>query len=366
MIFSPIDSFSQESKHFEVFPRQQVLAIPPRRYDFIELPYKSLLDRFYIKEWFFDNIYGVELSNAIVVGNHTVLDPVSGTYYYDLMSHAGRHSTAFKDGSYSSQTIDIDINSVTRIVREPVTLLFHDAACGAAHSHWLIQSFPKAFWSLKKYGRSRKLVVMSTIKSYQITMLNEIGYQANDIIIRDAHEITQFLDLVAIYTSNDFNMDFMPYETIKKNVLNSNQDSQRKKIYVSRGAKRGPRFLVNEAEVILYLKNFGYEDIRSEELTLRDQVDIFSNASHVIAPIGAGVYNLVYNNYQNTKVLSISAPTYMTDWILQLCSKKGWQHSYLFGESFSYFDPLHFGSHSNWYMDLNLLKKGRIFFDFES
>lgn len=75
------------------------------------------------------------------------------------------------------------------------------------------------------------------------------------------------------------------------------------RLYISR-KKAGRRHLVNEEQLLPILKEYGFAPVFLEEMEVQDQIRLFSKATHVIAPHGAGLANLVFAPY-NTRILEI-------------------------------------------------------------
>lgn len=97
---------------------------------------------------------------------------------------------------------------------------------------------------------------------------------------------------------------------LRKSFLqeNGNRESSPERIYVSRERSTGRR-IKNETELRLLLEEFGFTTIYSETLTFSEQVRIFSGASHIVAPHGAGLTNIVFCK-PNTKILELFHPFY--------------------------------------------------------
>lgn len=76
-----------------------------------------------------------------------------------------------------------------------------------------------------------------------------------------------------------------------------------RKIYISR-RKTGRREIVNEKEIIEYLKHYNFEIIECEMMRVKEQVKLFSEASVVIGSHGSAFTNLVFCK-TGTKVLDI-------------------------------------------------------------
>lgn len=89
------------------------------------------------------------------------------------------------------------------------------------------------------------------------------------------------------------------------NLLTEKQGHRR--IYIDRRNAKN-RKIVNESEIVDYLKNKGFEIIKPENLTLKQQVDIFSESEIIISASGAGLTNLLYCN-SFVRVIELVAPT---------------------------------------------------------
>ena len=77
--------------------------------------------------------------------------------------------------------------------------------------------------------------------------------------------------------------------------------NQVKKIFLDR--KTGSRRLSNRDEVIAILK--GWEVVAMENLSIKDQMETFATASHIISTHGAGLINLLWCK-KNTKIIEIA------------------------------------------------------------
>lgn len=82
---------------------------------------------------------------------------------------------------------------------------------------------------------------------------------------------------------------------------------QDKKIYVSRRSwihndysNMGTdyttrRIMVNENDVVSFLKTKGYEEVFSEKLSMIEKIFLFDQSSHIIGPFGGGLCNVVFS-----------------------------------------------------------------------
>ncbi|MFM7265345.1 MAG: glycosyltransferase family 61 protein, partial [Cyanobium sp.] len=65
------------------------------------------------------------------------------------------------------------------------------------------------------------------------------------------------------------------------------------RLYVSRGEAR-QRAVLNEESVMAYLSAYGFQCVRPDSLTLAQQIELFRRATHIIAPHGGALTNLIY------------------------------------------------------------------------
>ena len=66
-----------------------------------------------------------------------------------------------------------------------------------------------------------------------------------------------------------------------------------RRIYISR-ANAPLRRVINEAEIEAMLRDYGFETVVAEDLGYSEQVELFSQASHIVAAHGAGLANILF------------------------------------------------------------------------
>lgn len=90
----------------------------------------------------------------------------------------------------------------------------------------------------------------------------------------------------------------------KQNIRNTGCD----RIYISR-SKSDKRKIWNEDQVTDLLSHYGFITVVLEELSVAQQVEIFSSASAIVAPHGSGLANLAFC-HPGTKIIEIFAQDY--------------------------------------------------------
>jgi len=71
-----------------------------------------------------------------------------------------------------------------------------------------------------------------------------------------------------------------------------NKPVGKKIVYISR--RGGPRSILNEEEIVRSLKSYDLTVVQAEKLTLRQQIDLFSEAGLIVGPHGAGIQNALW------------------------------------------------------------------------
>ncbi|WP_424102558.1 glycosyltransferase family 61 protein [Moorena producens] len=94
---------------------------------------------------------------------------------------------------------------------------------------------------------------------------------------------------------------FLPseyYEYIRNCVFNKFDlapvENPNERIYISRAHAKHRRVL-NEDEIIQYLKNYGFKVVFLEKMSFRAQVELFTQAEVIVAPHGAGLATTLFS-----------------------------------------------------------------------
>ena len=81
-----------------------------------------------------------------------------------------------------------------------------------------------------------------------------------------------------------------------------------KKIYIDRSDSESNlknfRYIVNENEVIKFLKTKGFKSVRLTDLSFGDEIKLFNDAEIIVGLQGAGLTNLIWSG-KNTKIIEL-------------------------------------------------------------
>lgn len=257
-----------ESKKFD-----ELDTVSPYQPKVFELENVSLIHPFGIAIW--NGCIIKELISPRFQGNSRIEKGISRTVKRHGYRSIRRH---LRTGYHSSnQTIDVGI---------PLIPLWNN------YYHWTIECLPRLA-SLKKYEcetrKNPKILIPEEPPSWMVESLELAGVSESD-----RTELTQHLNvnnLVVPSYPRPLRIECeWTRETLRRGI-NSYSDHDR--IYVTR-RKATRRRVRNERALTKLLQKYGFKTYALEELTVREQVNLFSNANIVISPHGAGLANIVY------------------------------------------------------------------------
>ena len=122
--------------------------------------------------------------------------------------------------------------------------------------------------------------------------------------------------------------------------LSSDKSNFKKQIYVSRKLA-GRRHLANEQEFLGLLKKHKFRKVYLEQMSVREQVELFRSASHVIAAHGAGLTNVLFSP-ADVKILEIRPLRASGKFCFEKLFSLGWSNNefYVPPKSGNFFLPL--------------------------
>lgn len=209
---------------------------------------------------------------------------------------------------------------------------------GLKYFHWLGETF-SACYLLSLGGIELNSIdyflVNSPFPRYQQKMLETLGISPDKILESDSYAYIQAEELIIPYYGNmdgwfpKLAVDFL------KNLFLSNPLLKRsaslfnlpKKVYLSR-AQVSYRQVINELEVRDFLATLGFVTIIPESLSIKEQVDLFSQVEVIISPHGAGLTNAMFCP-AGTKIIELFHPDYVYGCFWAIASQVGLDYYYL-------------------------------------
>jgi hypothetical protein len=176
--------------------------------------------------------------------------------------------------------------------------------------HWFCDVLPRLHLILEQLPIHTKFIIQSSPPSWMRESLRAIGITDDSTYEYDGKFPLQIQNLyyappVAMTGDHDREAINWVRETILNSVFNSTTDREIgvQRIYLSR-SKASTRAICNEDEIMHIFSRYGYKKVVAEDMKFADQVRLFKSCTHLIAPHGAGLTNMIYMN-QGSRIMEI-------------------------------------------------------------
>jgi capsular polysaccharide biosynthesis protein len=193
--------------------------------------------------------------------------------------------------------------------------------------HWLLFVFPLVeFYREYLGGDPEYYYVGRPIQSWHYESLADLGI-APERVLTDAvvggRNLAVIADSVIPPPTRFVNFTT---ETLR---LAGDSTNARHRIYISRRL-RPTRSILNEDECLGVLERHGFRSYCTENLTLREERELFANAEAVVALHGAGVANLLFCHARCT-VVELFAHGFTSTWFAEASAVLGLTYASLHG-----------------------------------
>lgn len=178
----------------------------------------------------------------------------------------------------------------------------------AIYTHWLLDTLPRLLvlmdqgWRLDQFDN---LVIADKSKPFHQAVLNQLGVRPEQVVSRRREgrlfSVESFVHVSAPRTR--FVAHPRVYQMVNAFIGGPRMRKPQRRILVSRRDARR-RKIVNEDALRAVLEPRGFETVRFEDLTIAQTASLVSEASHIVAPHGAGLANLIFAN-PGTRVLEL-------------------------------------------------------------
>jgi hypothetical protein len=146
------------------------------------------------------------------------------------------------------------------------------------------------------------IVINKPYKAFQEQSIKDFCFPLDKLVFIDNGELLQLEN--AVLPSYLYFHPMVPHFLRRHYLKNIKTSNTSKKVYISRRKSPIRKLLQEDLLVELLVKEFNYIEVFLEDLNLEQQAILLNECSHVIAPHGAGLPNIVYCN-PGTKVLEI-------------------------------------------------------------
>lgn len=164
--------------------------------------------------------------------------------------------------------------------------------------HWILEHLPKLRaieCYREKTGIQPTFIIPNDPPSYIQETLELLGIKPSNCLQWKSPAIdVRTLVLPSYPEANPENLHWLRTK-LRKSTQNNKSEKTPNRIYVSR--KKAPKRRVeNEKELLNLLTDFGFERVYAEDLSVENQVTLFSNAEIIIGPHGAGLTNMIWGD----------------------------------------------------------------------
>lgn len=189
--------------------------------------------------------------------------------------------------------------------------------CATNYAYWLLDGLAR-LWVLEEGGiQNFKLIVPKEAAGYQRESLALMGYPPEcwTLIDDDLHRFEElFVPSFAqyrYYYPNPRAMQWLRQRFLHAAAPKSEETPRR--IYVSRAKTSVPR-LVNEADLLEVLADRGFTVIYPEELSFKQQMQLYQSADVAVGVFGAGLANHLFMR-EGASVIEMTLPHIYTHYV---------------------------------------------------
>lgn len=278
---------------------------------------------------------------AVMTQDHVLLEELSRCYPWRLPPCVKRNGDRLppRDKSPSEPSLfKRKALPPVRAIEGRVALL--STLSGHIYYHWMIDLLPR-IGLLRAAGFELDqidwFVVNSLDSSFQRETLIQLGIPLEKVIESDKYP--HLLGQELIVPSFPGDLDWVPSHTtqfLRQHFLPEQQPpapSGIKHLYVSR-SRSSYRHVLNEAAVLDCLTPLGFATVYLEELTVREQAQLFAHAEVIISAHGSGLTNLVFCQ-PGSKIIELFSPNYVRTDYWMVSQDLRLEHYYILGRQVS-------------------------------
>jgi capsular polysaccharide biosynthesis protein len=259
----------------------------------------------------------IGISGAVMTSDRTILGDVSLEWYMP----PERHSLMFRPR----------LHAPTHLFGTVATLAL---VSGNAYYHWMVDVLPRIDL-LRRAGIPMESIDHFILNGgrtpFQKQTLAALNIDAGKCVFtgRGRHYRAETL-IVPSRCGASGNPPKWVADFLRTTFLSADGASTKSdRIYISRRTARYRR-LLNEDEVVARLKVSGFREVILEDMSFREQVNLFAGAEAVAGPHGGALTKIVFCR-PGTKVLEFFSPHYVNECFWALGNHVGVDHYYLLG-----------------------------------
>jgi|LakMenEpi03Aug12_release.lakeMendotaPanAssembly.Ray.scaffolds.fasta_scaffold63507_5 hypothetical protein len=307
---------------------------------------------FFIKK---NNVNLVYKDSFKIIEEKNIVLSFHGTISKKNMILNETRSLSLRDGLYNGLNDNKNKTSIPKVNK------FINSSCivfpttGSSIGHYFLESL-STLLLFKNYNKL-KIIVDYNIPKYIVDILNYFKVEKKNIIKKKAFESWKIKKIFFPIFNNTIvcplSVNLFKNFISKKNILKK----RNLKIYISRKDVKTSRILINEDEIIKILRKKNYKIYNFSKLNMLKKLKILSSANVIVAPVGAGLFNLFFSNLKNIKLFLITGKLYLPREYLDLAYYKKLKLCTIIGKVIPSYSQWWSYDHSSLYLDKKLIEK---------
>jgi hypothetical protein len=162
--------------------------------------------------------------------------------------------------------------------------------------HWIAQVLPKLHGFLECLPRECFFIVSDSINDWQLHSLLCLGVAPSQIVRKKNSSVWSIENLLWMTpVAKSAKHSSVSLKWLKHSIFESlaiKISAQSCRVYITRSAAK--RSIANESEFIPALVDMGFLIVECADLTLSEQVHLFSRCNFICGPHGAGLANMIW------------------------------------------------------------------------
>ncbi len=216
--------------------------------------------------------------------------------------------------------------------------VFHLPWAETSNYHWFFDCLPRLYVLSQLVKEPVTLVANANMPQFQFDTLNFVLKDFPNIDVQyirknEKWECENFL--LPSFVANNVSgylprgiSTFLTDKIVKGYRIETNRSDRR--IYISR-SKASKRRIKNETELLPILAKYNFEVVFPEELSYRDQVQLFQESRYIVGPHGAGFANTFFA--RNATVLELHPAQAVKPHYFLLCKGRDLAYHYMIGSA---------------------------------
>ena len=202
---------------------------------------------------------------------------------------------------------------------------------GENYGHWFWEDLPRLFNALPHLPKSTRFLVPASVKPFQKDSLFALGIDPGRLLTQPSSVNTECERLWFATALGNLDWVVTAPDVIRKMAKVLVEAFERpmsrgpEQIYVSRRELllKEQKRLTNEDDFLQAIQRLGFEIVRPECLTLKEQICTFQNAKVILGAFGAGLTNMLFCP-PSSMVLELQDPFFAPrEWYWKLASTLG-------------------------------------------